>query len=267
MKATFEGFSDRPSTAIYRETASSESPYHTEEAAIYGYDLLSLVSRYSFVDVLFLMLSGALPTAHQSVLLNTLMVSFSNLGPRHPAIRAAMVTGVCKTRHEHILPVGLLALGGAYVGANGVAAAHKFIAEHHTQGAVELANTLYRDSEMSIVEGDSLLCSGFGSLYGGVDRFTRRLGKSIEAQIDGDSVLSWALDFGGALHPYHMGCLVPSIVAAVGIDLGLGARESMGLFQITCAPGVLAHGLEQSHKPITSMPFVDDQHVHYVSEK
>ena len=60
-----------------------------------------------------------------------------------------------------------------------------------------------------------------------------------------------------------MGWLKTGIAAAVFCELGIGARESVGLFQLICAPGIFAHGVEQTHKPITAIPMLaDEQHIY-----
>ena len=56
-----------------------------------------------------------------------------------------------------------------------------------------------------------------------------------------------------------MGWLSPGICAAVFLDLGFAPREGAGLFQLICAPGLLAHGLELADKPINSLPFLDEE--------
>lgn len=62
-----------------------------------------------------------------------------------------------------------------------------------------------------------------------------------------------------------MGWLTTGVVAAVLAELGFQPRAAAGLYQYLCAPGLLAHGIEMSNKPVTSMPFISDKN--YVIEK
>ena len=61
------------------------------------------------------------------------------------------------------------------------------------------------------------------------------------------------------LQQRQQGWLLPGLAAAVGKTLGLGARETLGLFQLAIAPGVMAHGMEQTHQPISSNPLLRDE--------
>lgn len=76
--------------------------------------------------------------------------------------------------------------------------------------------------------------------------------------------LQWGNAFAEAIKPYNQAWLNTGICAAAFIDLGFISRAGAGLFQIICAPGLLAHGIELSNKPRTAMPFVDEEH--YVIE-
>jgi citrate synthase len=62
-----------------------------------------------------------------------------------------------------------------------------------------------------------------------------------------------------------LGWLNTGVVAAVLVDLGFHPRDGAGVFQLLGAPGLLAHGMELANKPVTAMPYVDDEH--YVIEK
>jgi citrate synthase len=76
---------------------------------------------------------------------------------------------------------------------------------------------------------------------------------------NGDTV-AWGTAFVEALTPHGLGWLGPGIAAACLRDLGFSPWAGAGLFQLICAPGILAHGLELADKPITAMPFLDEEH-------
>lgn len=96
---------------------SPDNPYIAEHCRCRGYDLFELVQKRSFVDIIYLLLRGELPTKDQAQLFETLLVALINPGPRHPATRAAMNAGVGKTNTAHILPIALPVLGGDHLGA------------------------------------------------------------------------------------------------------------------------------------------------------
>ena len=77
-------FDSKTITKIWQEIPSDYNPYLTEEIRCHGYDLFELIKKKSFVDVLFLLFVGELPTKEQTLLLETLLIGLINPGPRHP---------------------------------------------------------------------------------------------------------------------------------------------------------------------------------------
>ncbi len=74
--------------------------------------------------------------------------------------------------------------------------------------------------------------------------------------------MEWGSRFAEALTPYGYGWLNTGLAAAVFLDLDFSENAGPGLFQILCAPGLVAHGAEFSEKPMTAMPFPkDDEYV------
>ena len=69
----------------------------------------------------------------------------------------------------------------------------------------------------------------------------------------------WARTFAAVLEAHNLSWLDPGIAAAVALDLGFGEYAAMGLFQLSHAPGVLAHGVEMIGLPLTAMPFLGDE--------
>lgn len=257
-------YSEKAVTAIWREEPEPDNPYLARTCRLFGYDLLDLVRRGRFVDTLFLLFRGELPDAGQARLLEALMVYLVNPGPRDAATRAAMLAGVSKAGTEHLLPIGLMAMGGEYGGAREVEAAMRFLAAHRGEPVPQVAAVLLARMEESGA-GDRRVAPGFGSLYGGIDGIARSAVEYLTGLPGAGEGLRWGDDLARALAPHHMGWLRAGVAAAVFADLGIGAREGAGLFQLLGAPGVLAHGLEQTHKPITAMPMLGDED--YVIER
>jgi citrate synthase len=57
----------------------------------------------------------------------------------------------------------------------------------------------------------------------------------------------------------HRGLLITGVTAAVFSDLGFQPKAGGSLFQLLGSPGLVAHGLEMSGKPLLAMPFVKDE--------
>jgi len=260
-----EQFTDKVATRIWYEEASADNPYLEEKSYCHGYDLLELTRHCSYVDVFYLLFRGELPTEQERRVLEALMVAYINPGPRHPASRAAMTAGVGKTDPAHILPISQIVLGGAFAGAGEVEVAMRFLQKKCRKDPVELSGELLQQEIKSNEEGDIHIAPGFGSHYGGIDSLARQRAEYLLSLVESSHVLRWGHSFALALEPHGMGWLNIGVVAAVLAELGFTPRAGAGLYQIISAPGLLAHGIELANKPITAMPFVDDQH--YVIEK
>ncbi len=237
-------YASSASSRITEEIAAPGQPFVAAAQRIAGYDLLALTQQRSFSDVLLLLLTGELPDKPKSQLLEKLLIALCNAGPRHPATRAVMTAGVSKARAEHLLPIGLEVLGGERQGAAEVARAWQFLAHQleHPDTALPPAPP-----------------AGFGQLYGTADPLQADLLNLLAAQTGAGAALKLCLQLQKQLAPLEAGILDTGLCAACSLDLGIGARESIGLFQLLRAPGLLAHGMEQTHFPITAAPLLDDK--------
>lgn len=259
-------YAGKTQTNILLEIPSEQNPYISRKNYLQGYDLNQLVEKKSFTDTLLLLFLGELPTPAHSQLLERLMIALINLGPRHPAVKASMTAGVSKTNTEHLLPIGLNVLGGEQNGALEVAAAVNFIQQHWQACPVQTADEILNQAQSVELAGENHIIAGFGNQYGAVDDLCQALASSVFnpfIQQQSDSILAWVLRFSQQLNSANFGLLKTGLAAAVFCQLGIAARESVGLFQLVCAPGIFAHGVEQTHKPITAMPMLkDEQHIY-----
>ncbi|PCH95404.1 MAG: citrate synthase [Gammaproteobacteria bacterium] len=257
-------YAAKTQTNITLEQSSAVNPYVAKVNFLHGYNVIDLMEKKSFVEVLLLLFVGELPEPTKVQLFERLMIVLMNLGPRHPAVKAAMVAGVSKANAEHLLPIGLSVLGGKSNGAKEVERAVTFLQCNIAKPAAEVANKLIIAMKDNKLMGEFHLCPGFGNHYGGIDEYTSDVAKQITTDIQSEfSFINWASDFSECIAPYHMGWLKTGLAAAVFCELGIGAREAIGLFQLICAPGIFAHGIEQTHKPITAIPMLsDEEHVY-----
>ncbi len=266
-------YAGKTQTRILLEEASAETPYIAKKNYLHGYDLNQLIAKKSFTDTLLMLFIGELPKQVDSQLLERLMIALINLGPRHPAVKAAMVAGVSKTNTEHLLPLGLSVLGGSENGALEVSAAVEFINQHIMLPPRQVLDTLLTQAKPAANEGEFHICPGFGNQYGAVDKLCLSLADSvfepyIQASDVSADILNWVIQFNQLLNQHNLGLLKTGLAAAVFCQLGIPSRESIGLFQLICAPGIFAQGVEQTHKPITAMPMLsDEQHIYQTKNK
>jgi citrate synthase len=259
VRSRNEPFVQRAATRIWQEIPSNDNPYIASAALCYGYDLLELMQKRNFVDVFYLLFRGELPTSAESQILQQLMIALINPGPRHPATRAAMNVGVGKTEPLHILPIATAVLGGDYMGGGEIESAMRFFRKQQNTDPQEFITHQLNNSEQKLPEAIAALVPGFGTRNGGIEIMAVHAARHLVALEGAGSALHWACALHDQLERYGLGLLTTGLAAAVFADLGFQPRAGGSLFQLIGAPGLLAHGLEFSNKPITAMPFVSDE--------
>jgi len=264
VKKRDEVFAERVTTKIWEEIADEGNPYIASDARCHGYALTELADKSSFIEVLYLLFKGEIPSQAEAELLEKLMIFLINPGPRHPATRAVMTAAVSKTYPEHLLPIGLTILGGAHLGAGEIEGAMRFLRKQSKKPPEQVVETLL-STAIRPPEGDWHITPGFGSRYGGIDLMPDKTARSLAALSDEWKILRWGCEFSSLLAQHKMGWLSTGVAAAAFADLGFQPRVGTGLFQLLSAPGLLAHGMEQANKLTTAMPFVKDEN--YVIEK
>ena len=238
------------------ETPSESNPYLADKRYLRGYDIEALTAQLNPVDVLFLQFTGELPaSAAERKVLEMLMVYLAMPSPREPASRAVIAAGLSKTNAEHILPIGLMSAGGDNAGALEVQRCYQLIAANLDEDPVRVANQYINDWQQ---DSQNRPCAGFGQLYGDIDDVTGRVFASICNTLPNGASLQWLKAFNEALNVHHVGILEVGLAAGIFHQLSLRHRESVGLYQLLKAPGLLAYGMEQTHKPVSTMPLLED---------
>lgn len=257
VKKRDEQFTTRTATRLWQEVPSPDNPYLAETCRCHGYDILELARKRSFADVLFLLFQGNLPEPEQAKLLESLLILCINPGPRHPATRATMNAGVSRTFPVHLLPIGLSIMGGeAPAGAAEVTHAMHLMRRSGDKSPEQVVADIFSSPS----QNPPLRIHGFGNRFGGIDPFAQRVAKHLLAVAPTSRMLLWGEALARLLDCHGQGWLLAGIAAAVFCDLGFHPRVGAALFQLISAPGILAHGLELANKPITSMPFLDEEH-------
>ncbi len=254
-------YAEKQATKIWQEVPSNTNPYISKASLCHGYDLLELMDKKSFIDVVYLLFRGELPSKNEKQLLDKVFIAFINPGPRHPSTRAAIDAGIGKTDSELILPIGLSLLSGESSGASEVESAMRWLRKNRKHEPTLIAKNILTLKQESKSEGLSkaAIAPGFGSHLGGVDELVESIAEEINKLPGAGNVFLWANRFAAALKSHDAGWLSTGLVAAILCDLGFQPRMGAGLFQIMSAPGIFAHAIEVANKPITAMPFVDDE--------
>ncbi len=251
-------YEEKQITKIWQEIPSNTNPYITQASLCHGYDLLELIEKKSFIDVVYLLFRGELPCTNNRQLLEKTFIAFINPGPRHPSTRAAIDAGIGKTDPELILPIGLNLLSGEYCGAAEVESAMRWLRKNRKHSPDLLIESILLENSATESE-DITIAPGFGTLFGGVDELVLSVANTLKVLPSAGRIMSWADEFVTSLQPHGYSWLSTGLVAAVLCDLGFQPRMGAGLFQMMSAPGIFAHAIEVANKPITAMPFIDDE--------
>ena len=253
-----KNFKNKFTTKIWKEVPSDQNPYVPKATRLHGYDTFELLQKKSFIDVIFLLMLGELPTKRQKFLFEKLMIFLLNPGPRDAACRAGMTAGISKSLSTNLLPIGLMAAGGKVGGGAEVEAAMQFLTKHYNECPKKTSDSCL--NQIEDCEGQTRIAPGFGKYYGSLDILSMRFVElMIEENPAGDGFIKWASQFVSQTSKYDYGWLKTGVSAAVFLDLDIKPREGSGLYQLLVAPGILAHAMEQTHHPITAMPFVSDE--------
>lgn len=254
----------KASTRICLETPCEENPYQAKKLYVSGYDIEELADKCSFIDMVFLLFTGELAqTPEDRKLLKTLQMLLSVASPRHPAARAAMNSGLCKANEEHLLPISLMALGGSQSGALEVKNAINFINENVENSAEQTADKLTKLR----LNNHKHIAPGFGQLYGDSDLLSNTFLEKLRKIKPEGQTIKWVSSFITHLEKHNLGILDVGVAACIFHELSFSARESVGLYQLLRAPGLLAYAMEQTHKPISAIPMLEDDQYELIKKE
>ena len=258
-------------TSVCREISSESNPFIAEKTLWHGYDTETLCANYGWTEMLFLMSQGELPTVDQNRLLNRLMASLANPGPRDAAVRAAMNCGAGKTPLPTILTTGLTVRGGMAEGAMHVEASMRLLKGQlpvDEQRSVEQSDYAlqlirgYRQFQQEHVD-DEIVCwpelpPGFGLYYGERDLRAKKLLAATHEYSGNFLHLALALEDILADQEKPVYLTLPGVVAAVLCDLEFSPEHGAGIFMIAGSAGILSHGVEQLPRNWNEYPFWAD---------
>lgn len=247
VKSRGDQFSVKLETKITLEEAPEHNPYHVQRQIIHGYDHLDLLENSSFSDVVYLLIKGNLPSPENGILFGKLALALINPGIRHPAAQASIVAGVGKSDLVNILPISLGVYGGTFDGAGDITHAIRFFRKASRKPANEFVEQAITNQIPTITQH-----------YGDADTYANILLNKLKPYACHGKVFSWLEQLQTLTLEHNVGVTKASITAAILADLGFQPRQGAALMQLFAAPGLLAHGLEFTNKPLTSMLFEPD---------
>lgn len=276
IKSRNEQFSRQVKSSITLEIADDNNEFLSQQMFTHGYDVLDLMDHCDPIDNLFLLFKGELPSPENKKLLTTLSTFLMNTSPRSHGARAAANAGIGRTDVNHILPIAIMGMGGAYGGSKEVENAMRFMQTSKNVPMQDVISRCLTDAlNNQDSEGDFIIAPGFGTDHKGQSPFLLKVKDKFLSLCPTEGYLAWGQDFINQLSnekspplqlfkdklPEHTLCgwRLAAIVAGVLLDLGIPPRVGAGLYQHLASPGAFAHGVSFANKPITDIPFLKDE--------
>lgn len=215
-----------------------------------GNPIQDLIGNVSFPQMIWLMVSGDLPSAEQAQLFEAALVAGVDHGPQAPSIAAARMAATCGVGLNNAMANGVNMLGDVHGGAGEQCAelyydiAARMDAGASTQDAVNDGLDAWRAQHGKIV-------SGFGHrFHKPVDPRAPRLMTLVRDAAQKGTVSGRFADIGqavqntiGAKRPIAMN--IDGATAVIFCELGFPAPLSRGLFCLSRSVGILSHAWEQ----------------------
>lgn len=226
---------------------------------IRGYALEDLARKKTFVETIFLLLKGELPTEKEMRMLNAILTSVIDHGPGVASAMNARVSASAKNDLHTAVAAGILGLGGRHGVV--IEPAMRFFYDHVEES--DVAGLLKKMKEQK------QYVSGYGHKIFEVDPRTQtlfalakeldvygkyaRFAEQVEKTLNKASSKKLPLNADGA-------------IAAILCDMGFDARAGNGIFVIARVPGLVAHVVEEmmGDEGIRRIP---EEEIEYVGPK
>jgi citrate synthase len=216
-----------------------------------GYPIQQLIGELRYSDMVWLMIRGELPDAHQSRLLDATLVAGVDHGPHAPSIAISRMSVTCGLPLNGAMASAINALDDIHGGAG------QQCMELMTAMAAAAPGREPTDDEVAAALADwqgrhGKVIPGFGHRWHQVDPRAVRL-LELMKQAEAQGVISGKYGrMGSAIErvlsagkgkPIPMN--IDGVTAAIYLELGFEPEVGRGLFILSRSVGILAHAWEQ----------------------
>jgi citrate synthase len=218
-----------------------------------GYPIEQLIGNVSYVETVWLMLRGELPTKAEAALLESALVAAVDHGPQAPSVAIARMAISCGNDLNHALGSGINVLGDVHGGAGQQAMElYRAIAARLDGG--ESLETATAD-EVAAFQAHTKHLPGFGHRFHPVDPRAPRLMALVEEAAKAGTVKgryrAIGLQVEAALAKRAKRKVPMNIDGATAVifcELGFPPPLGRGLFLLSRTVGLLAHAWEQMNE-------------------
>lgn len=220
--------------------------------AFRGHPVESLIGEIGFVQMIWLMTRGDLPTPAEAALLECALVAGVDHGPQAPSIAAARMAATCGVGLNSVMATGVNMLGDVHGGAGEQCAELYFDIAARMQ-AGDATRTATRDGVAAWCALHGKIVSGFGHrFHKPVDPRAPRLMALVRSAAEAGTVKGHFADIGEAVQAeigrsrgQDIAMNIDGATAVIFCELGFPPPLARGLFCLSRSVGILAHGWEQ----------------------
>ncbi|QIG41219.1 citryl-CoA lyase [Microbacterium sp. 4R-513] len=224
---------------------------HPGEIALRGYPIQELIGNVGFVDTIWLMLRGELPSRAQTTLLESALVASVDHGPHAPSIAIARMATTCGAPVNGAMASAINVLDDVHGGPGQQCMELYLEIDAERERAGDLAEAVrsvlkrHRDAGLAYVPG-------FGHRFHPLDPRTPRLLSLVEAAAADGTVSGRFAAIGRAVEDAisegksrRVPMNVDGVTAVIYCELGFTPELGRGVFILARSVGILAHANEQ----------------------
>ncbi|MFC8683441.1 citryl-CoA lyase [Microbacterium ureisolvens] len=221
------------------------------EIALRGYPIEDLLGRVGFVDTIWLMLRGELPSPAEASLFEAALVASVDHGPQAPSIAIARMATTCGVPVNAAMASAINVLGDVHGGPGQQCMEIYLEIDDELRRTEDLAEAtrqvLQRQREAGIE-----YVPGFGHRFHPLDPRTPRLLSLVDAAAADGTVDGRFAAIGRAVEdaisagrPRRIPMNVDGVTAVIYCELGFTPELGRGVFILARSVGILAHAAEQ----------------------
>ncbi|WP_404434626.1 citryl-CoA lyase [Microbacterium lacus] len=224
------------------------------EIDLRGYPVQELIGNVSFVDTIYLMLRGELPSRAQAALLEAALVASVDHGPHAPSIAIARMATTCGARINGAMASAINVLDDVHGGPGQQCMELYLEIDEEAQRSGDVAAATRVVLERRRAEGEKYV-PGFGHRWHPLDPRTPRLLALVDAATADGSVSGRFATIGRAVEeaisegkPKTIPMNIDGVTAIIYCELGMTPELGRGVFILSRSVGILAHAHEQSQQ-------------------
>lgn len=206
--------------------------------SIRGYALEELMQKKTFVETIFLLLKGELPTEKEAQMMNAIFTSVIDHGPAVASAMNARISASAKNDLHTSVAAGLLGLGGR----------HGVVIEPAMKFFYDNVETKDLSGLLKTMKEQKKYAPGYGHKVFTTDPRTETLftlAKKLKIYGKYSTFAEKAEETLNAISSKKLPLNADGAIAAILCDMGFDARIGNGIFVIARVPGLVAHVVEE----------------------